>query len=269
MEKKNIGIFIYNIITLLTFLLLISTHDVIANHLSSPVISIIIDDLGYRNVDDINALKLPGPITFAIMPHSPNSLKVSALARQSDNNIILHLPMEAVENEKNRFLGPGALKVEMSENEFISTLSKNIHSIPNIIGVNNHMGSLLTKHTEQMEWLMDYLSLQKIFYVDSLTSSETVANYVAHKKNVPYLKRDIFLDNFRDREYINKQFKELVTIAKRKGSAIAIGHPHPETIEVLNDNLRRLDEYGVRLINLKDMIKALHNNEYNKISFLN
>ena len=87
------------------------------------------------------------------MPHAPNSLKISEIAMQSGNNVILHLPMEAIEHGKNKYLGPVALKLDMSENLFISTLSNNIHSIPSIIGVNNHMGSLLTKQIEQMEWL--------------------------------------------------------------------------------------------------------------------
>jgi polysaccharide deacetylase 2 family uncharacterized protein YibQ len=156
----------------------------------------------------------------------------------------------------------------MSENLFISTLSNNIHSIPNIIGVNNHMGSLLTKQIVQMEWLMDYLYLRNIFYVDSLTSSNTVTREVANKQNVPYLKRDIFLDNNRDAKYIDGQFKLLVSVAKRKGAAIAIGHPHPEKIKVLTTNLQKLDEYGVKLISLKEMIEDHHQNINSNLSLL-
>jgi uncharacterized protein len=248
------GFYQYRIFLLLLLIFITSFQNLQANHSDLPVISIIIDDLGYRGKDDVNALNLPGPITYAIMPHAPYSLKLSQIAKQSGNNVILHLPMEAIEHKNNKFLGPGALKLNMGENLFISTLSNNIQSIPNIIGVNNHMGSLLTKHIEQMEWLMDYLHLRKIFYVDSITSSDTVATDIARKKNVPFLKRDVFLDNIRDIEYIDNQFKQLITIAKRNGSAIAIGHPHPETIEVLGKILKKLDDYGVSLISLVDMM---------------
>ncbi|MGY8814095.1 MAG: divergent polysaccharide deacetylase family protein [Gammaproteobacteria bacterium] len=252
----------------LLFLFITSIQCLQAEHFDTPVISIIIDDLGYRGTDDLNALSLPGPITYAIMPHAPNSLKISEIAKQSGNNVILHLPMEAIEKSKNKYLGPGALKIDMSENIFISTLSNNIHSIPNIIGVNNHMGSLLTNQIEQMEWLMDYLYLRKIFYVDSLTSSSTVTREIANKKNVPYLERDVFLDNYRDTEYIDSQFKLLISVAKRKGSAIAIGHPHPETIKVLKLNLQKIETFGVKLISLKDMIEDRHPNINSKLTLL-
>jgi uncharacterized protein len=261
--KRN-GFFLKLRLIILFSIFPLASGNLHAGQIPDPVISIIIDDIGYRNIHDINALKLPGPITYAIMPHAPLSIKFSEMAGKSGKNIILHLPMEAIEYDMNRYLGPGALKLEMSEKQFISTLSRNIDSIPNIIGVNNHMGSLLTMQTVQMEWLMDYLHIHKIFYVDSLTNQNSVAALMAMKKKVPYLKRDVFLDNTRDKKYIYAQFKELINIAIRKGKAIAIGHPYPETIEVLFENLPGLVEYGVRLISLDEMV-SLHQNQTAKL----
>jgi polysaccharide deacetylase 2 family uncharacterized protein YibQ len=191
----------------IVILLLLTFTNVIVNaeHVSSPAISIIIDDIGYRNIDDLNALELPGPITYAVMPHSPLSGKIAELASESGKSILLHLPMEAIDNEKNIYLGPGALKLEMNEVQFISTLSKNLRSIPGAIGVNNHMGSLMTMQAEQMEWLMNYLYLRNIFYVDSMTNNNTVASDIAGKINVPILRRDVFLDNNRNKKYIQHQ----------------------------------------------------------------
>ncbi|NIQ14551.1 MAG: divergent polysaccharide deacetylase family protein, partial [Candidatus Dadabacteria bacterium] len=163
------------------YLLILSFANGVVNagHVDAPVISIIIDDIGYRNVDDLKALELPGPITYAVMPHSPLSQKISEIAKESGKSILLHLPMEAIDHNKNVYLGPGALKQEMNEVQFISTLSQNLRSIPGAIGVNNHMGSLLTMKTEQMEWLMSYLYLRNIFYVDSMTNNNTVASVIA------------------------------------------------------------------------------------------
>jgi polysaccharide deacetylase 2 family uncharacterized protein YibQ len=220
-----------------------------------PAISIIIDDIGYRHIDDTNALNLPGPITYAILPHSPYAEKMSGLAHAAGKDIILHLPMEAVEHEKNHLMGPGGLKLEMDRIQFIQVLGKNFRSLPNIIGVNNHMGSRLTMDRERMEWLMDFINTRNIFYLDSLTNHNSVAIAVADRKNVPYLKRDVFLDNEKDLAYIEAQFIELIQIAKRKGSAIAIGHPHPETVEVLRYQLGRLQQHGVRLVSLKEMLE--------------
>ena len=189
-------------------------------------------------------MALPGPLAYAIMPHSP---------------VLLHLPIEAVKTDKNRLLGPGALMLDMSRNDFINTLSDNLQSFPNIVGVNNHMGSLLTRHAGRMAWLMDVLRSRNIFYVDSVTSRLSVAGRVAEEKEVPHLRRDVFLDNQLDPRYINMQFDELIKTARKKGFAVAIGHPHEATISVLAEKLKSLDAYGVRLISLKTMM-AVENN---------
>ena len=219
-----------------------------------PAISIIIDDIGYRNVDDVEALELPGPVTYAIMPHSPLALRMSELAAAGGKEILLHLPMEAVEQDKNRYLGPGALTLDMNETQFISMLNDNLKAVPNVIGVNNHMGSLLSVHGERMRWLMRYLHLQRKFYVDSLTVSGTVASDAARDHGVPYLKRDVFLDNLQDPDYIEAQFDELLAIARRRGTALGIGHPHPETIAVLKRRLAGVQQHGIRLISLMEML---------------
>ena len=252
------GTFHGSIRIILFLLLLITNGYVSAGHISTPAISIIIDDIGYRNVDDLKALELPGPITYAVMPHAPLTRKISEIVKNSGKNILLHLPMEALDDKKNVYLGPGALRIGMNEVQFISTLSQNLRSIPDAIGVNNHMGSLMTMQTEQMEWLMNYLYLRKIFYVDSMTNNNTVASDIASKKNVPVLKRDVFLDNSRNKKYIQRQFNRLINIAKINGTAIAIGHPHPETIDVLKYSLENLNESGVSLISISDMLSARH-----------
>jgi len=253
---------------LLTFSLSIFCYSTTAGHVTSPIINIIIDDIGYRNIDDVNSLTIPGPITYAIMPHAPTSIKISNIAKNSGKSVILHLPMEAIESEKNKYLGPGALRLEMKESQFITTLSNNLDSIPNIIGVNNHMGSLLTSQIQQMEWLMEYLFLKKIVFIDSVTINNTVTKDMAKINHVPYLKRDVFLDNSRDKSYINTQFLELIKIAKRKGSAIAIGHPYPETIDVLVDNLEKLDTFGVKLVSLMEILDANHTSHSRNITML-
>lgn len=222
--------------------------------ISSPAISIIIDDIGYRLRDDLRALSLPGAVTIAIMPHSPHAEKMSRMASLQGKAILLHLPMQAVEQEKNKFLGPGALTLNMTREEFMHTLDEDLRSVPNAIGVNNHMGSLLTRHPGHMEWLMSSLHSNKKFYIDSMTSKQSIVSRIAREKKVPYMQRDIFLDNEQDVHYIQAQFKELIKVAKQKGRAIAIGHPHPTTIQVLMKELQRLDEYGVRLVNINELL---------------
>ena len=231
-----------------------------------PVISIIIDDIGYRLHEDLRAIGLPGQVAFAIMPHSPHAGKMSALANELGKDVLLHLPMQATADEKNRFLGPGALTLEMTRAEFIQALDGNLASVPHATGVNNHMGSLLTRHPGHMGWLMESLKSRKKFYLDSVTSNQSVAFSMARELQVPHLKRDVFLDNIQRDEEIEAQFKELITIAKRKGLAIAIGHPYPETMSVLSRNLLLLDNFGVKLISPREMLARKKARQAKKLS---
>lgn len=225
----------------------------------APVISIIIDDIGYRKREDLRAIAIPGSLAYAIMPHAPHAKHMSKLASQRGKVVLLHLPMEATVLNKNRYLGPGALTLNMTREQFLRTLESNLQSLPEAIGVNNHMGSLLTQHPGHMEWLMESLSAHSLFYIDSVTSEQSVASMVAREKSLPYLKRDIFLDNQQNKNYIKNQFDELVKLAKYKGNAIAIGHPHPETIAFLTRALQELEKYNVRLVSLTEMLRVRYN----------
>ena len=220
---------------------------------SKPSISIIIDDLGYKQKEDILALSLPGPVAYAILPHAPYTKKIATIASQNGKEILLHQPMQALEN--NDLLGPGALTLNMTQKEFVKTLETNISVISNIIGINNHMGSLLTRHPGHMQWLMNVLKKNEYIYVDSLTSTNSVAGEIAKKNKIPFLKRDIFLDNNTDLEYITKKFFELIALAKKEGTALAIAHPHSNTIKILSKFLQDIDLYGVKLISIESLIK--------------
>ena len=233
---------------------LLPAHTVFADD-ELPTITIVIDDIGYRKQQDLLALALPGPVAYAIMPHAPHASQMALLADERGKEVLLHQPMEAVETEKNRYLGPGALTVNMTRDEFLQTLSANMDNLPNFIGVNNHMGSLLTGYPDQMQWLMESIKAHGQFYLDSLTSRKSVAGKIAKENGVVYLTRDVFLDNEKNSAYIRAQFFELIKIAKQNGSAIAIGHPYRSTIALLSGELFNLEEYGVQLVGIKSLLQ--------------
>ncbi|MEM6998355.1 MAG: divergent polysaccharide deacetylase family protein [Pseudomonadota bacterium] len=244
---------------LVFYTLLFSTAS-ISPHVHSeqsvtPTISIIIDDIGYKFKEDIRALALPGPVAYAILPHAPHTKKMSQIAFNKGKDILLHQPMQAEVMNKNEFLGPGALTLNMTREEFLKTLNINMQAVPNLIGINNHMGSLLTRHPGHMQWLMETMNANKQFYVDSLTSEESVAARLAKENNVPYLTRDVFLDHQLQKKYVRQQFKELIRVAKRNGYALGIGHPHINTIEVLSDVLQNVNKYGVKFVSIKSLVK--------------
>lgn len=240
--------------------MLIVTSPVHSESSTEALVSIIIDDLGYKHHQDFRAVDLPAPIVCAILPHTPLSGKVAERAHRAGKEIILHVPMEAMHAHKHKSLGPGALYTKMNKKEFLSTLRKNLKSVPLAIGLNNHMGSLLTTHPIQMHWLMDELKQQGYAYIDSMTTSESVANIIARNKKLPYLVRDVFLDHEVNPSFIRKQLDYLVRRAKKKGSAIAIGHPHKVTLDALEDFIHDARYQNIKIVSMTDMLKHRKHN---------
>jgi len=154
---------------------------------------------------------------------------------------MLHAPMA---NETGAALGPGALTEEMTQEEIHQTLSASLDSIPHVQGINNHMGSRLTQSQDHMNWVMDTVSHRGLYFIDSLTNPASVAKSTAAEEGILTAKRDVFLDNDRDLEGLTHQFQRALTIAKRSGSAILIGHPYPETLDFLETVLPVLAETG-------------------------
>lgn len=222
------------------------------NELEPALISLIIDDIGNRLQNDERATRLPGPVACAILPHTPHARHVAELAHALDKEVLVHLPMEAEHN--NHLLGPGALLLDMPEQKFQRTLANSIQSVPHAVGISNHMGSLMTRDTQSMALLMRAIQPLGLFYLDSRTSHLSVADSKADRYRVPFLRRDVFLDNIQERDYVIAQFERLIVTARRKGSAIGIGHPHTVTLDVLDDLLPRLEYHGVKLISLREML---------------
>lgn len=218
-----------------------------------PVIAIIIDDLGGDNTRHERVVRLPGAIACAFLPMNRATARLAKLAHRYNKEILLHLPMESIANNP---MGPGGLSLDMTQQEFVWALQKDLESVPHAIGVNNHMGSLLTQHPEHMVWLMEEIKRNgKLFFVDSRTTHASVAMTVALQEGVPSLQRDIFLDHDRQYDAVRKQFLNTVAKAKRTGTALAIGHPYDSTIAVLEEMLPQLEDMGVKLVPVSAMFK--------------
>ncbi|MCG3201143.1 MAG: hypothetical protein NFCOHLIN_01005 [Gammaproteobacteria bacterium] len=218
-----------------------------------PAIGIIIDDLGYSRHDGLRALALPGPIAYSVLPRTPSARILAEKAHELGKDVLLHLPMEALDGS--RALGDGAIMSGMTREDVLRTVIDNLASVPHAIGANNHMGSLLTAQGQPMHWVMEALREQgNLIYVDSRTTPRTVARLAAHAERLPFLSRDVFLDNERGKDYARRQFYELVTRARRDGHALAIGHPRQDTLSVLEETLPSLERHGVRLVRLPDLL---------------
>ena len=211
-----------------------------------PRVAILIDDIGYQPAADLDALGLAGAYSYAILPHAPHGARFAAAASALGRDSLLHLPMEA--EHSNELLGPGALRRHMDEVSMRTTLAAALDSVGAVVGVNNHMGSRLTREPRAMRRFALSLgrTAPRLFFIDSRTTPRTVAASVLRKAGIPVLERDIFLDHVRRPAAIRQQLERLVRLAHRRGSALAIGHPHRETLSVLRGF--RPGAAGVRLV---------------------
>lgn len=220
-------------------------------HPKMPRIAILIDDLGYNRQGMESSLLLPTEVALAILPSTPFATQTALTAQKQKRITLLHAPMENLRELK---LGPGGLYAKMTEQELKETLSKDLDGLPGIQGVNNHMGSLLTTKADSMKWVMETLKGRSLFFIDSLTSPKSVAKKTAQEQGLETVGRDVFLDNIRTEQAIDRQFSRLLKLARLHGSALAIGHPYPETMDYLKKRLNNLELDGVRLVHLSELL---------------
>lgn len=208
-------------------------------------VAIIIDDIGYQKADP-QLIKLPYALTFAVMPFTPQGSQMAALAASRQKEVMLHMPMEAV--AQNHLLGKGALRQTMTQSQVRTALQQALAEVPQAVGINNHMGSLYTSLAEPMDWTMQLVAEHQLYFIDSKTTSRSAVPAAAARHGIASRSRDIFLDNNKAYAAIDQQFNQLMSLAKRQGSAIAIGHPYPETYAYLKKNLPRLAAEGIELV---------------------
>ncbi|MFO7707611.1 MAG: divergent polysaccharide deacetylase family protein [Desulfobacterales bacterium] len=206
-----------------------------------PRLAIIIDDLGYDRQLAEKLIGLNAPLTVAILPNSPHQVAIARLAHERGLEVMLHLPMEPVEYPEIN-PGPGALLASMGPDDLLLTLEKNLKAVPHTQGVNNHMGSRLTASSEPMYQVFSVLKRHGLYFVDSRTTDESVCRPSARLFQLPFAQRDVFLDHAHDLTSIRKQLRELVRVAQRKGEAVGIAHPHPNTYQVLREELPALQQ---------------------------
>ncbi|GGW79127.1 divergent polysaccharide deacetylase family protein [Alteromonas halophila] len=242
MRKHVFRHFGFTVLAVLACMLMHSAHAS-----EKPGIVIIIDDLGYRQSDK-QALLLPKAVVFSILPDTPLATQLSRRADDQGRDVMLHLPMQALSN--NRLLGPRALTADMYPSGIASTLEAALKSVPNARGLNNHMGSLLTGRRRPMQALMYEIHQRGLFFVDSRTTSESLAQRVAQEHGVPSAHRHVFIDHQQSETFMNQQLRQLETIAQQHGVAIGIAHPHPSTLAFLSEQLPELNARGIELISM-------------------
>ncbi|EEW77063.1 conserved hypothetical protein [Haemophilus influenzae RdAW] len=212
-------------------------------------LAIVIDDVGYHLKEDAAIFAMPREISVAIIPAAPYARARNQEAKSQGRDILIHMPMQPVSAVK---IEDGGLHLGMSAaqvNDRVNT-AKNI--VRDAIGMNNHMGSAATADPQLMTYLMTALQEKHLFFLDSRTIGKSVAGKIAKEQGVRSLDRHIFLDDSNEFADVQRQFKAAIHYARKHGSAIAIGHPRPNTIAVLQAGLRNLPE-DIQLVGMGNL----------------
>ncbi len=217
-----------------------------------PMIAVLIDDLGLNRPNTRRTITLPAPLTLAFLTYAGDLERQTTRARAAGHELMLHVPMEPVSERKNP--GPKVLAAELGPEEILRRLRWGLDRFSGYVGVNNHMGSRFTANTPGMTAVLTEIHRRGLTYVDSRTSRDSVAARIARNMGVPYAVRDIFIDNDPQIEKVALQLAATEEVARQRGYAVAIGHPHDGTLDALEIWLQDLEERGFSLVPISKII---------------
>ena len=212
-----------------------------------PRLAIVIDDVGINKSPIKKLIALDMPLTFAILPRQLHSIELANLINEAGYEIIVHMPMEPEDVNLNN-PGKAALLLSQSDEKIRENVKKMISEIPHAAGASNHMGSKFTKDYGKMRTLLEEIKISGLYFLDSRTTADSVAFKLAQQMGVKSSSRKVFIDNERDTEAIKKELRRAIRYALKKGEAVAIGHPHKQTITALAEMKDAIKNAGIELV---------------------
>jgi polysaccharide deacetylase 2 family uncharacterized protein YibQ len=210
-------------------------------------VAIVIDDLGNDASATERIASWPYEVCGAVLPALPGSARAARQLEGAGKQVLLHLPMEPREYPRMK-PGPGVILLSQSDEEIARILESDLESVPGAAGVSNHMGSAATADARVMRAVARVLARRRLFFLDSRTTGATVGQETAREERVPAISRRVFLDDVATEPAVSKMLEEVVSRARAEGSAVALGHPYPATLAVLERELPQLADRGVRLV---------------------
>ncbi len=220
------------------------------------MIAIVIDDVGLDRANSARAIALPGPLTISFMTYAEHLDQQSALAREHGHELMLHVPMEPMDQSLDA--GPDVLRTDLAPGELKRRLDWDLSRLPGIVGINNHMGSKFSRSTEGMSLVMQELRERGLLFLDSRTIADSVGSKEAAAYGVPHADRDVFLDDDQSPAKIDQMLAELERIARKRGYAVGIGHPHPATIAALQRWLPTAAQRGFVLVPISAIVRRMN-----------
>ena len=255
MNKK--AIIIISTLVLISLVLIVRViriHQKEQKRISSlPKVAIVLDDWGYNtnNIDLLNSID--APLNISILPNLTFSKAIaSTVSKRDDRQVLLHMPMEPESNQVR--LEDNTLLTSMDAAIINKLINKALDTVENAKGMSSHMGSKATQDSRLMGSVMDSAKLNNLYFLDSKSTLYSVTEEKA-KGRVPYIERDVFLDNDSNKEYINKQFDILIERAKLQGYAIGIGHDKVNTLEVLANRIPEVKDIDIEFVLVSELIE--------------
>ena len=215
-------------------------------------IAVVIDDWGYH-LDNLSiAVSIKQPLTCAVLPNLKNSAIVAQKLNDLGFEIILHLPMEPKEKYR---LENNTITLESDALGIRNIFDKDLATIVFAKGVSNHMGSAITENESLTTMVIAEAKKRKLYFLDSFVTAKSTCPAVAKKIKIRFAKRDVFLDNQNDPEYIKEQLMKLKNLAKKQGYAIGIGHDRKTTLMVLKEMLPQLEDQGYKIVFVSEVAR--------------
>jgi polysaccharide deacetylase 2 family uncharacterized protein YibQ len=234
---------------------LFAAKEPAAKKASRGQVALIMDDIG-NSLEVLGELIALGrPVTVSVLPYSPHAAEAALLAHESGLEVLLHLPLESLNNHEAMANTEGLILAGMTGADIVRSFEASYARVPFAQGTNNHMGSRFTAERDLMRTILRPLKDRGLFFVDSRTTSKSVALDEARKMGVPAAERDVFLDADEDRGRIRGRLIELFQKARKKGRAVGICHPFPETLAVLKSSFFLLDSYNLEAVPVSRLVK--------------
>ncbi|MDE0811664.1 MAG: divergent polysaccharide deacetylase family protein, partial [Alphaproteobacteria bacterium] len=210
----------------------------------TPLIAIVLDDMGLNRRRSDRAVRLPGPLTLSYLSYANNLAAQTGAARARGHELMLHLPMEPTGEADP---GPGALLVHLGNAELQARIDFGLGRFTGFVGINNHMGSRFTADRGRMSLVFQAMYQSGHLFLDSVTTPGSVALSLGAETGVPTIARDVFLDDVDSQDEVWFRLLKAERIAETQGTAIAIGHPRDATLAVLEDWIAELSRRPARL----------------------
>lgn len=238
-------------------------NEDLENHIQEKYIAIVIDDFGNGTKDTMAMIDLSIPFTAAVMPNLEFSVEEMEKLRAAGKDVIVHMPMEP-EKGNASWLGKGAITVSLTDEEIRQNVMLAFDQLEHAVGLNNHMGSKITKNAEIMKEIISVVKEKDLIMLDSVTTDKSKIEEICKDSDVKFLKRDVFLDaeGKHDVSFVEKRMLETSKIAKEKGYAIAIGHVGNagglDTVKGITNMVPKLEAEGIKFVTISELYDILY-----------